>query len=106
MQVNKVQREIDNTRRTLAAIGPLLKGSVNKVILGKKKSAPGNRIAYLLTYKGEGNRTTSVYVKKDQVTEVRAMLRNYQQIKKILNKLVELNVTLFKTRQAIKRRVP
>jgi hypothetical protein len=106
MQVNKVQLEIERTRGTLSATGSILKGSVSEVMLGKKKTTSGNRIAYLLTYKGDGNRTKSVYVKKNQLTEVKTMIANYRKLKTTLCKLAELNVKLFKTKQAIMRRKP
>lgn len=99
MQANKAQKKIEQTRRTLAATGSILKGSVSAVVLGKKKKGSGQRVAYLLTYKGAGNKTQSVYVKKSQVTEVTQMIRNYQKGKQSLERLVELNVKLFKTKQ-------
>lgn len=93
-----MQKEIEQTRRTLAATESILKGSVSAVVLGKKKG-PGQRVAYLLTYKGAGNKTQSVYVKKSQVAEVTQMICNYQKGKQALERLVELNVKLFKTKQ-------
>ena len=54
MQANKVQMEIEKTRRTLAATGSILKGSVSAVILGKKKkgSRPEGRL--LANLQGRG----------------------------------------------------
>ena len=103
MQLNSVRMAIEKTRNTLATTGPILKGSVSAVMLGKRKRTRGIRVAYLLTYKGDGNRTTSMYVKKAQVAEVKTMIRNYQKLKTTLNKLVELHMKLFKYRQMIKR---
>jgi len=103
MQAGKLQRDIDETRRTLAATGAMLKGSVSKVILGKRKGGPGNRIAHLLTYKSDKNVTKSVYVPKALVATVKTMIRNYHKAKRALGQLVELNVILFKTTRALKR---
>jgi hypothetical protein len=97
MEANTIQRNIANTLRTLAASGALLKGSVSRVLLGKKKRGRGDRIAYLLTYKGDAQVTRSVYVPKSQVATVTTMIRNYRNARKALEKLVELNVQLFKT---------
>jgi hypothetical protein len=105
VQANKVQRAIAKTCERLAATRSLLKGSVSKVILGEK-TGPGQRVAYLLTYKGAGNKTQSVYVRKSQVLEVVKMIRNYQKGKQALERLVELNVKLFKTRQKMLKRQP
>ena len=106
MQANTVQLEIEKTRGTLAATGSILKGSVSEVILGKRKKGHGHRVTYLLTYKGTGNKTQSVYVKKSPIAEVTNMIRNYQKGKQALERLVELNVKLFKTRQKLLKRFP
>jgi len=96
MQAEKLRMEIKKTMVSLTRTGPLLKGSINRVTLGKKVRTNGNRVAYLLTYKGEGNKTKSVYIKKTQVTQVQAMIKNYRKLKKSMNKLIDLNVKLFK----------
>ena len=101
MQADKLRMEIRKTLKVLAATGPMLKGSVSKVILGKKTRTRGNRVAYLLTYKGEGNKTKSVYIKKDKVKNVETMIQGYRKLKTSVNKLIELNVKLFKTGQTI-----
>ncbi len=97
MQVDKLQREIRKTRNSLVRTGSLLKGSISKVILGKKTRTRGDRVAYLLTYKGEGNRTKSIYIKQNQLKEVKMMIQNYRNLKTTVNKLIKLTVTLFKT---------
>ena len=99
MQADTLRTEIRKTMTSLAMTGPLLKGSISKVILGKKTRTRGDRGAYLLTYKGEGNKTKSVYLKKNQLKEVETMIRSYRRLKTDVNKLVELNVKLFKTGQ-------
>ena len=96
----KIRREIVKTQAAMAAIGPALKGSVNKVILGKKSRTLGDRTAYLLTYKGDGNRTKSIYVKKEQLSQVKGMIREYQKLKLTVNRFIELNIALFKIIQS------
>jgi hypothetical protein len=100
MQANKLRIEIKTTLNSLSRTGPLLKGSISKVILGKKTTAPGNRVAYLLTYKSQGNKTKSIYLKKNQINEVKTMIQRYQTLKKDINKLIDLNVKLFKATQS------
>jgi hypothetical protein len=97
MTINKLQREIQKTLDSLAATRPLLKGSISKVTLSKKTRTRGGRVAHLLTYKGEGNRTKSIYIKNNQLQEVKAMIQNYRKLKTTVNKLITLNVMLFKT---------
>lgn len=98
MQVRKIEKDIEKALTDLTATGPILKGSLSKVTLGNKTRTPGLRVAYLLTYKGEGNTTKSLYVRKGEVTEVKRMIRNYQKLKVAIGKLLDLNVKLFKSR--------
>jgi hypothetical protein len=99
MQVERLEKSIATTLATLAGTGVVLKGSISKVTLGKKTRTRGDRVSYLLTYKGEGNVTKSLYIRKDQVTEVKQMIRNHHKLKAAVNRLLELNVRLFKARQ-------
>jgi hypothetical protein len=104
MQIRKLEEDIARTLTALASTGALLKGSISKVTLGEKTRNRGKRIAYLLTYKGAGSTTKSLYIPKDQVPEVKRMIRNYQQLKGALGKLLDLNVNLFKARQLAAKR--
>ena len=99
MQARKIEKDIEKALAALAATGAVLKGSLSKVTLGNKTRTPGQRIAYLLTYKGEGNKTKTLYIKKGQVVEVKRMIRNYQKTKAALGKLLDLNVELFKSKK-------
>ena len=80
----------------LAKTGRMLKGSLNRVVLGKKKVGTGERIAYRLTWKGTGNKTRTLYVSEDKIEAVMRMISNYGKTRKSIEKLVELNVSLFK----------
>lgn len=82
----------------MARLGAMLKGTVSKVKLGRRKRGNGQRIAYLLTCKGPGNRTRSVYVPVKCVADVHRMINNHRKAQTILDKIVELNVELFKIR--------
>ena len=92
MQEQKIIKKIEKLRSALASTGGTLKGSISPVRLGEDKK----RIAYLLTYKGPGNKTKSVYVSKEKVPEVKRMIRNYKTAKQTLEDMVELNILLFK----------
>lgn len=94
-----LQNRIDACAARMADLGAMLKGTVNKVELGPRKSGDGQRIAYLLTYKGVGNRTRTVYVPADRVAEVGRMINNHRKARAFLDRIVELNVALFKSRQ-------
>lgn len=100
MQTETVHTKIEAVRQELAATGEVLRGSINKVILGKRKRKAGNRIAYQLTYKAKGNVTKTVYVPTSQVARVKAMIRNHKKAKMALDKLMALNVLRLKSENA------
>lgn len=91
-----IQQKIKRELEKLSSTGEMLKGSVSKVVLGARRKKEGERVSYLLTFKGEGNKTRTVYVGKDNVVPVKSMIGNYQKAKRALEKIVELNVRLFK----------
>jgi hypothetical protein len=53
-------------------------------------------MAYRLTYKDSNQKTRSVYVKKDQLPRMRKMIANYARLRKLIEKLVEVNIEVFK----------
>ncbi|OGJ85688.1 MAG: hypothetical protein A2268_16945 [Candidatus Raymondbacteria bacterium RifOxyA12_full_50_37] len=92
----RTKLRIAKAQTCLYRAGAMLKGTVNKVVLGEKKKGEGKREAYLLTYKGERNKTRTVYIKKQRVADAKRMITNYQKAKRTLDQLVELNMKLFK----------
>ena len=92
----KIESKIEKALKCLATSGEMLKGSINKVVLGEMKKGGGKRESYLLTYKGEGNKTKTVYIGKDRLVKVEKMIKNYQKAKQLLEEIVEMNVKLFK----------
>jgi hypothetical protein len=87
-----ISGRISSVMAELASVTRILKGSLSKVMLGKRTKGAGSKVVYLLTWKGEGNKTRTVYVKKDQVTDVRRMICNYRKARELLEKVVELNL--------------
>jgi len=53
-------------------------------------------MAYRLTYKDSRQKTRSVYVKKDQLPRMRKMIANYVRLRKLIEKLVSVNIEVFK----------
>lgn len=90
---------IERLRVRLGEAGGVLKGSLSAVRSKKGKDDQRRNAGCLLTYKGKGNKTTSLYIRKDKVPEVKRMIRNYKQAKKYLEDMVEMNVKLFKVRR-------
>ena len=83
--------------QSLAQLGPLVAGSLNKV---ERRDKGGNVTFYhLLTFKQDG-KTRSVHVPKEMVKEVQRWIRNYRALKKRLGEISELSVCI------IQRHVP
>ena len=76
-----IQNRIAAELTRLAELGAMLKGTVSPVRLGPRKRGHGQRVAYLLTYKGKGNKTRSIYVPGDRVAEARRMIDNHRKAK-------------------------
>ena len=99
VQQQKLQDNIAAELARLAQLGPLLKGTLSE--LKRKKRERGTKTApaaHLLTYKGRGNKTKSVYIPADRFAEAKAMVGRHRQAKRTLDTVVELSVHLFKTK--------
>jgi len=94
----KIIGQISKEMEAVAKTDAVLKGSLTKVSLGRRKAGGKDKEAFLLTYKGEG-KTKTVYVAKPRVAEVKRMIANYRRMKASLERLVELNVRLFKLKR-------
>ena len=98
--MNPVKKRNDLLKK-LAQFPEFVRGSITSVcstcnrarcICSKKSS----RMAYRLTYKDSQQKTRSVYVKKDQLPRMRKMIDNYARLRKLIEKLVEVNIEAFK----------
>ncbi len=94
----QMRKQIETELTRMAKLGPMLKGTVSEVKRGARKRGAGERTSHLLTYKGKGNKTKSVYVPARRVEEVREMVATHREAKRTLDKVVELSVDLFKAR--------
>jgi len=82
-----------------------VRGSLNSVCVKcnrancicKEKSS---RKAYRLTYKNNQQKTRIVYVKKGKILEIKKMIGNYVEIRKILEELLEVNIEIFKNQDS------
>lgn len=79
--IGMIRREIGNFSKTKR----MLKGSICKIKNG-----------FILTYKNSDNITKTVYIRKDKVTETRILIQNYNKAKQIFNRILSLNIELFK----------
>ena len=92
-----LKRKIASELKSLSKSGELLKGSVYKV--SRCRNADGTqKESWMLTFKGEGNKTRSVYIKQKHLAEVRQMLENYKKAKDSIESIAAANVELLKMR--------
>jgi hypothetical protein len=54
------------------------------------------RKAYRLTYKDIEQKTRTVYISQSQLPNARRMLANYMKMRKLTEKLLEINIAIFK----------
>lgn len=94
----RIETQITTELSRIATLGPMLKGTVNEVRRKTKKDGTGERTFHLLTYKGKGNKTKSVYVPVLRVTEAQEMVDRHREATRTLNRVVDLSVDLFKTK--------
>lgn len=95
---SEMQKKIAAELSRIAALGPMLKGTVSEVKKGARKDGAGERTAHLLTYKGKDNKTRSVYVPARRVGEVQDMIARHREATHSLNRVVDLSVALFKAK--------
>ena len=101
MQDSKIgiRRKIEKELARLAGMGAILKGTVSKVNLGRRKAGAGNRTSFLLTYKDKENKTRTIYLGKKRVADAKKMIANHRKLKCVLEKIVGLNIRMFKLKQ-------
>lgn len=95
---NQMQEQIAVALARITELGPMLKGTVSKIKRGARKRGTGERTAHLLTYKGKGNKTKSVYVAAQRVEEVQEMIARHREATRTLDRVVDLSVALFKAK--------
>lgn len=93
----QIKAQIDAELGRIAELGPMLRGSVSEITRGPRKQGTGVRTAHLLTFKGKGNKTRSVYVPVKRIEEVRRMIARHREATCALDRVVDLSVELFKS---------
>src|SRR3990167_3440753 len=86
----------------LAQCSDVVRGSITKVCAKCnrakcicRKATP--RKAYRLTYKNPQQKTCIVYIPQNRMAEIKRMIANHSKLRKILEKLIETNIQIFKT---------
>ena len=74
----------------------MLKGNIYEINIKKKNPHEKKSNSYHLTYKGNNNITKTIYVKKDEVKNVKQMILNYKKAKSAFDRIVEINFKILK----------
>jgi hypothetical protein len=75
--------------KRIAQCEPLVAGSLNRI---EKKDKSGRvSVSYLLTFKEKG-KTTSVYVPKDLVPEVKQWVKQHRELKRLMTEISHLSI--------------
>ena len=77
------------------------RGSINSVCATCNRAScickkMSSKMAYRLTYKDSQQKTKIVYIPRNRLPEMRKMISNYAQVRKIIEQLIELNIEEFK----------
>lgn len=104
MQIKKMERQIKGIKAELALAGEMRPGSLNRqrTVCGRRNCRcidPQNPRKhgpyYQLSYVHQG-KSTSQFIQKEQVTRVRAQLKNYKKFKALTAKWIDLALAIAK----------
>lgn len=106
-RIERWQARVEEIKRRLAELGEMRPGALSEQynVCGNpscrckdpekpKKHGPYFQLSY--THKGK---STSEFVKKDEVAEVKRQIRNYRRFKKLTEEWIELSVKIGKLRK-------
>jgi len=97
---NLIQKRSDLLQK-LNELGKCLRGSITHVCATCNRAnciceKEASRRAYRLTFKDSNQKTKTLYIPRGKLGEVRKMVANYKQMRKITEQLIEINVEIFK----------
>ncbi len=95
-------KQKQNLVNQLLKYGNLVKGSINATCVNCNRAtcickSKTNKKAFRLTYKDKNQKTVIVYVPKERLKEIRLMISNYARFRKILDRLIYLNIESFRS---------
>jgi hypothetical protein len=94
-------RDRDALLRKLQQYSDAVRGSINSVCARCSRAhciceKGTSRKAYRLTYKDSQQRTRIVYIPRGRLPEIRRKTANYSRLRKTMERLIEINVEIFK----------
>ena len=99
------QNKIEQLKQKLLNLGPVLPGSISEQwnVCGtpsckcKDSKKPQKHGPYYQLSFSVGGRSSSMFIKKEDISEARKRVRNYQEFKKLTTELVQAHVDLIRS---------
>lgn len=101
----KTSKSVEQLKQKLLSLGPVLPGSISeqwnvcgtpgckcKDSLNPKKHGPYYQLSFSV-----GGRSSSIFIKKEDVAEARKRVKRYQEFKKLTMELVQASVDLIRS---------
>jgi hypothetical protein len=98
----QTKKSIDQVKQQMLKLGPVLPGSIGeqwnvcgtpgckcKDPLNPRKHGPYYQLSFSV-----GGRSSSMFIKKEDLSEARKRVKNYQELKKLITEFIQANVDL------------
>jgi len=101
MQIKKLNKKREKQLSLLNKSSYFLKGSINDICAKCKRAKctcdikTSNR-NYRLTYKDSEQKTKIIYIRQKQLSTAKKMIKNYEQLRKLIDELLAINIEIFK----------
>ena len=98
----QTKTRVDRVKQQILKLGPVLPGSIGeqwnvcgtpgckcKDLVNPKRHGPYYQLSFSV-----GGRSSSMFIKKEDLPEARQRVKNYQKLKKLITELIQANVDL------------
>jgi hypothetical protein len=98
----QTKKSVDHVKQQILKLGPVLPGSIGeqwnvcgtpgckcKDPLNPRKHGPYYQLSFSV-----GGRSSSMFIKKEDLSEARKRVKNYQELKKLITEFIQANVDL------------
>lgn len=98
------QKNVEQLKQKILNLGPILPGSISEQwnVCGTRRckckdpANPQKHGPYYQLSFSVGGRSSSMFIRKEDISEARKRVKNYQEFKKLTTELVQANVDLIR----------
>jgi hypothetical protein len=98
----ETRKRVDRVKQQISQLGPVLPGSIGEQwnVCGtpgckcKDRVNPKRHGPYYQLSFSVGGRSSSMFIRKEDLLEARQRVKNYQELKKLITELIQANVDL------------